>query len=44
MVNTQLLMEKMVMIRVFEERLLALFQEGLISGTTHTYLGRKQLQ
>ena len=41
MVNAQTLFEKMLTIRVFEERLLDLFKDGLISGTTHTYSGQE---
>ncbi len=32
---------KMLLIRLFEEKVLAEFQRGLFSGTTHTYLGQE---
>ncbi len=32
---------QMVTIRFFEERLLKLFDEGILSGTTHTYIGQE---
>ena len=37
----EMLFEKMVLIRVFEERLLELFSEGKLFGTTHTYVGQE---
>lgn len=33
--------ETTVLIRVFEQRLLSLFSEGLLVGTTHTYIGQE---
>lgn len=32
---------KMFLIRAFEERLLELFSQGLLNGTTHTYIGQE---
>ena len=37
----QSLYEDMALIRRFEERLLELFSEGLLAGTTHTYIGQE---
>ena len=34
-------LEKMELIRAFEERLLDLFSEGRLSGTTHTSIGQE---
>lgn len=34
---------KMLLIRKFEERLLELFSEGKLSGTTHSYLGQEAI-
>lgn len=34
---------KMVLIRRFEERLLDLFSEGKLSGTTHSYIGQEAI-
>lgn len=33
--------QQMVGIRIFEEKLLSLFDQGLLSGTTHTYIGQE---
>jgi len=35
--------EKMIFIRIFEENLLKLFDEGVLFGTTHTSLGQESL-
>jgi TPP-dependent pyruvate/acetoin dehydrogenase alpha subunit len=37
------LYEQMALIRSFEERLLHLFDEGLLSGTTHTCIGQEAI-
>jgi len=37
------LFEKITLIRCFEERLLELFSEGMVSGTTHTYVGQEAI-
>lgn len=37
------LYERMFLIRAFEERMLELFQEGKLFGTTHTYLGQEAI-
>jgi TPP-dependent pyruvate/acetoin dehydrogenase alpha subunit len=37
------LYRKMLLIRRFEERLLDLFAEGKLSGTTHTYVGQEPI-
>lgn len=35
--------ERMLLIRVFEEKLLSLFAAGLVAGTTHTCLGQEYI-
>ena len=32
---------KMILIRKFEERVLELFSEGILFGTTHAYIGQE---
>jgi len=41
--SKQILYERMFTIRVFEERLLELFKDGKIFGTTHTCLGQEAI-
>ena len=35
--------KKLVKIRLFEEKLLELFSEGKINGTTHTCIGQEEI-
>jgi TPP-dependent pyruvate/acetoin dehydrogenase alpha subunit len=43
MSNIKSFYEKMFLIRAFEERLLELFSQGKINGTTHTYSGQEAI-
>ena len=35
------LYQKMLIIRTFEEKVLSLFSEGKLNGTTHAYIGQE---
>ena len=43
MLSMNSLYEQMFLIRAFEERMLELFQEGQLFGTTHTYSGQEAI-